>query len=305
MKYRQSLVCFALKHGVAKASRKYNRTRSYIYFWLRRYDGSLHSLATHSRRPRSHPRQHRQDELKLIADMRRRSPSLGLVEFWCRLRQRGYSRHIVSLYRVMRRMRLLAEPSKKTYKPKPYVQMTFPGERVQIDVKFVPTSFCPNRVPGENFFQYTAIDEFSRLRFLMGFKEHSSYSSAIFLLQAVDFYRKHGIVVRCIQTDNGNEFTNRLNSKLTHKLSYFETTAARLGIVHKTIKPCTPRHNGKVERSHREDQKRFYNVHSFYSFQDFLDQLNVYLRRSNNIPMRPLNYSSPFSFLKAYSVQYV
>jgi hypothetical protein len=60
-----------------------------------------------------------------------------------------------------------------------------------------------------------------------------------------------------------------------------------------------------VERSHREDQKRFYNVHSFYCFQDFLDQLKVYLRRSNNIPMRPLNYSTPFSFLKSYSVQYV
>ena len=305
MKYRQSLACFAMKHGVSRASRKYNKTRSYIYFWLNRYDGSLQSLAVRSRRPHTHPRQHRPEELKLIADMRRRSPSLGLVEFWCRLRERGYIRHIVSLYRVMRRMQLIRKPTKKPYKPKPYTPMSFPGEKIQIDVKFVPTSCCPNRLPRENFYQYTAIDELSRFRFLMGFKEHSSYSSAIFLIEAVAFYRKHGITIHCVQTDNGNEFTNRLNSKLTSKLTLFEVTAARLGIVHKTIRPCTPRHNGKVERSHREDQKRFYNVHSFYSFQDFLDQLKVYLRRSNNIPMRPLNYSSPFSFLKSFTVQYV
>lgn len=305
MKYRQSLVSFALKHGVAKASRKYNRTRSYIYFWLRRYDGSLQSLAARSRRPRSHPRQHRPEELKLITDMRRRSPSLGLVEFWCRLRDRGYVRHIVSLYRVMRRMHLVRKPSPKPYKPKPYTPMTYPGEKLQFDVKFVPASCCPNRLPRETFYQYTAIDEFSRLRFLMGFKEQSSYSSAVFLLAAVDFYRKHGITIRCVQTDNGSEFTNKFGRSSVPKPNLFEITAANLGIVHKTIRPFTPRHNGKVERSHREDQKRFYDSHSFYDFKDFLDQLHVYLRRSNNIPMRPLNYSSPFSFLKSYSVQYV
>ena len=44
MKYRQSLMEFALRHGVSKASRKYNRTRSYIYFWQARYDGSIESL---------------------------------------------------------------------------------------------------------------------------------------------------------------------------------------------------------------------------------------------------------------------
>ena len=143
MKYRQSLACFAMKFGVSRASRKYNKSRSYIYFWLNRYDGSIQSLAVRSRRPHSHRRQHLPEELKLIADMRRRSPSLGLVEFWCRLRERGYSRHIVSLYRVMRRMRLIRKPARKPYIPKPYAPMSFPGEKIQIDVKFVPTSCCP------------------------------------------------------------------------------------------------------------------------------------------------------------------
>lgn len=302
MKYRHSLVCYALKHGVSRASRKYNKARSYIYFWLKRYDGTIESLACKSKRPHSHPKQHSPKEIKLIRDMRRRSPSLGLVEFWFRLLNKGYSRNIVSLYRMMRRMALIQKPQKKPYTPKPYTQMTYPGERIQIDVKFVPLSCCPS---GERFYQYTAIDEFSRLRFLMGFRDHSTYSSAVFLESAVAFYAKHGISVKCVQTDNGLEFTNRFSPRPTDKLTLFQTTAARLGIYHKTIRPFTPRHNGKVERSHREDQKRFYSSHSFYSFQDYLNQLKVYIYRSNKIPMRPLKYNNPLSYLALHRVQLV
>ena len=149
MAYRQSLMKYAQKYGVSRASRKYNKGRSYIYFWLARWDGSAESLACQSRRPHSHPNQHTPEELKLIRDMRRRNP--------------------------------------------------------------------------------------------------------------------------------------------------------KLGIRHKLIRSHTPRHNGKVERSHREDQKRFYSCHSFYSLRDFDKQLQVHSRRSNNIPMRPLNWLSPLEF----SVQYV
>ena len=69
----------------------------------------------------------------------------------------------------------------------------------------------------------------------------------------------------------------------------------------KLIRPYTPRHNGKVERSHRKDQKRFYSCHAFYSLDDFAKQLAVHNRRSNNLPMRPLRWLSPVAF----TVQYV
>jgi len=92
MKYRQSLLTYAQKYGVSRASRKYNKSRSYIYFWRARYDGFLQSLACQSRRPHSHPNQHTQEELKLIADMHRRNPKLGIVELWARMRKRGYSK---------------------------------------------------------------------------------------------------------------------------------------------------------------------------------------------------------------------
>lgn len=97
MKYRQSLLTYAQKYGVSRASRKYNKNRSYIYFWRARYDGSLQSLACQSRRPHSHPRRHTQEELKLMADMHRRNPTPGIVELWARMRRRGYTRTVESL----------------------------------------------------------------------------------------------------------------------------------------------------------------------------------------------------------------
>ena len=100
---------------------------------------------------------------------------------------------------------------------------------------------------------------------------------------------------------NGIEFTNRFSNSKRNLQTRFERTAAELGIRHKLIRPYTPRHNGKVERSHREDQKRFYSCHSFYSLEDFAKQLVIHNRRSNNFPMRPLRWLSPFEF----AVQYV
>ena len=71
--------------------------------------------------------------------MRRRNPNPGLTELWYRLKQKGYSRTVESLYRCMRREGLI-KPSiaKKKDPAKPYQKMTHPGERVQIDVKVVP-----------------------------------------------------------------------------------------------------------------------------------------------------------------------
>ena len=119
MAYRQSLMKYAEKYGVSRASRKYNKSRSYIYFWKQRWDGSVASLACQSRRPHSHPNQHTEAELKLIRDMRRRNPTLGMIELWHRLRQRGYTRCPESLFRVMRKMGMFpAEKPKKDDEPK-------------------------------------------------------------------------------------------------------------------------------------------------------------------------------------------
>ena len=306
MKYRNSIVKYAQDKGVTKTSRKYNKTRSYIYFWLGRYDGTLESLENRTRRPHSHPKQQNREEIKLVRDMRRRNPQLGLMEFWFKLRARGYKRHYVSLYRLMMRMSLFirAEHQKQKYIPKPYEQMSHPGERVQIDVKWVPAE-CIVGNKNRKFYQYTAIDEYSRLRYLGAFEEANTYTSMQFLNEAVAWFARREIKIECVQTDNGTEFTKRLlRTRDEENLTLFESRLQSLGIRHKYIRPYTPRHNGKVERSHREDQKRLYNSARFHSFIDFANQLKRHNQRTNNIPMRPLGFISPRQFL-LNTVQYV
>ncbi|MDY2977235.1 MAG: DDE-type integrase/transposase/recombinase [Oscillospiraceae bacterium] len=299
MAYRQSLMKYAENYGVSRASRKYNRSRSYIYFWKTRWDGTVQSLACPSRRPHSHPNQHTEAELKLIRDMRRRNPELGMVELWHRLRKRGYTRRPESLFRVMRKLGLFPQAEKKpVYKPKPYEQMTYPGQRVPVDVKVVPRRCIADQEL--RLFQYTAIDEFTRLRFLGAYPEQSTYSSADFLKKLVKWYARRKIRVECVQTDNGFAFTNRFSNSKRDLPALFEQTAALPGTRHKLIRPYTSRHNGKVERSHREDHKRFYSCHKFYSLNGFNKQFTVHNRRSNNFPMRPLHWLSPAEFTVQY-----
>lgn len=299
MRFRQAIVEYALKHGATKAAIRYNVSRQYVYRWKNRYDGTLQSLADRSHRPHSHPNQHTPEEIKLINDMRRRNPHAGLVVFWVKLRMRGYTRSISGLYRFLRKQGMMAEklPNPK-YIPKPYEQMRYPGQRVQIDVKFVPASCIVGQEAGCKWYQYTFIDEFTRFRYLEAFQEHSTYSSSEFIKHVV---QKFPYAIECVQTDNGLEFTNRLSNGNSKKPSLFEITLQQLGIRHKLIRPFTPRHNGKVERSHRKDNEEFYASHKFYSFDDFRKQLAVRQRQYNNFPMRPLNWRSPKQVLLAFS----
>ncbi len=298
MRFRQAIIEYSLKNGVTKAAIRYKVNRQYIYRWLKRYDGTLQSLADKSHRPHHHPNEHTIEELKLISDMRKRNINAGLVVFWVKLRQRGYSRSVTGLYRVLRRQGQMAiKPPNPKYIPKPYEKMFYPGQRVQIDVKVVPTACIVGDAQGEKFYQYTAIDEYSRFRYLEAFKEQSSYSSAVFVEHLL---KKFPFKVECIQTDNGQEFTKTYGKAKKSKPTMFENTLKQHGINHKLIKVYTPRHNGKVERSHRKDNEYFYATHRFYSFDDFAKQLKVHNYNYNKFPMRPLNWKAPIDYIKAY-----
>lgn len=300
MLYRQALINYANKKGVTKAAIRYKTNRQYVYRWLKRYDGTLESLADRSHRPHSHPNQHTPEELKLISDMRRRNPNAGLVVFWVKLMQRGYTRSVTGLYRVLQRTGKMAlKPQNPKYVPKPYEKMLYPGQRVQIDVKFVPACCLVGAAAGQKFYQYTAIDEYSRFRYLEAFEEHSTYSSAQFLEHLI---RAFPFRIECVQTDNGTEFTKRLLPAEKATPTLFETRLKQCGIQHKLIRPYTPRHNGKVERSHRKDNEYFYATHKFYSFDDFKKQLAVHSRKYNNFPMRPLNWKSPADYINAFKL---
>ena len=298
MRFRQALVEYSLKNGVTKAAIRYKVNRQYVYRWRKRYDGTLQSLADKSHRPYHHPNQHTPEELKLITDMRKRNSNAGLVVFWVKLRQRGYSRSITGLYRVLRKQGQMAvKPPNPKYIPKPYEKMLYPGQRVQIDVKVVPTACIVGDAQGEKFYQYTAIDEYSRFRYLEAFKEQNSYSSAVFVEHLL---KKFPFKIECIQTDNGQEFTKAYGNTKNPTPTMFENKLMQLGIRHKLIKVYTPRHNGKVERSHRKDNEYFYATHKFYSFDDFAKQLKVHNYKYNKFPMRPLNWKAPVDYIKAF-----
>ena len=298
MKFRQAIIKESFKNGVTKAAIKYKVNRQYVYRWRKRYDGTLQSLADKSHRPHHHPNQHTEAELKLISDMRKRNPNAGLVVFWVKLMQRGYTRSITGLYRVLLKQGEMAVklPNPK-YIPKPYEQMQYPGQRIQIDVKFVPDACLVGDAKGKKFYQYTAIDEYSRFRYLEAFEEHSTYTSTVFLHHVL---KKFPFKVECVQTDNGMEFTKSLANTQKPTLTMFEKHLNQFGIRHKLIKPYTPRHNGKVERSHRKDNEYFYATHKFYSFDDFAKQLKVHNYNYNKFPMRPLHWKAPIDYIKAF-----
>lgn len=155
-----------------------------------------------------------------------------------------------------------------------------------MDVKFVPTVCYVGQMP-DKFYQYTMIDEASRERFIYPYREQSSYSTIDFVKRAIAYF---GYSPEIIQTDNGTEFTYSKDYKRTHPFDLF---CKSYGIEHKLIRPRTPWHNGKVERSHRNDQERFYNFLRFYSYNDLKVQMYRYMRRSNNIPMSVLDWISP------------
>lgn len=274
-------------------------------------------LGSKSRRPKSHPNTHTEAEITLIRNLRRRNPNIGLQDLWIKLKERGYTRSQPALLKVLKRLGTPTNPKSKPSptckKSKPYEQMSYPGERIQIDVKYVPKECLSpefwEQHPLGRLYQYTAIDEYSRYRILGGYLEHDTYASSLFLCQVVSAFKALGIEVECVQTDNGIEFTKQFLAKDDNNHSMFEVTAKRLGIRLKRIKPATPKHNGKVERSHREDQKLLYaeiirTNKLITDINDFRKRLKRHQDKTNNRPMRPLNYLSPKSYLEQYKHKY-
>ena len=263
--------------------RRYKCSKASLMRWNKKFDGTKDSLIDKSHRPLSpHPNAHTEQELYWIRNYIRRNPNISLCELYGKLRtEKGYSRHACSLFRVIRKLKYNVNKEKHTkYIPKHYDTPKNIGIKWQMDVKVVP-KYCYTGTIPDKFYQYTVIDEASRERFIYPYKEQSSYSTIDFVKRAIVYF---GYKPQIIQTDNGSEFTH---TRKTDKVHPLDTLLKSLDIQHKLIRPRTPRHNGKVERSHRNDQQRF------YSYDDLLRQMKAYLKRSNNIPMQSLNWLTP------------
>lgn len=291
--FRQRVIKYSEKHGVTEASNRFHRSRQAIYEWKAKYNGNWKSLREKSHRPHSHPNQHTEEEKAMIL---RRYPRYrdDMLMLWDSLRKSGYKRSYNSLVRVINKWVKPEIKKQSARKPMPYERAAYPGQKVQIDVKFVP-NYCVSN--GQKYYQYTAVDECSRWTFREMYEEHSSYSSKDFLIKLI---RAIPFPIREIQTDNGREFTNAYLPQRVPTLSLFENALKQLEIKYHRIRVATPRHNGKVERQHRIDENRFYRKMRMYSLSDGRAQLTKYNQKSNNIPKICLGFRTPNEVLADY-----
>lgn len=294
--YRQRIVKFAQNHSVTETAIRYKVSRKTVYKWLSRYDGHVNSLEDRSHRPKNSPRKHTEKELKQIRFRLKRHKWTDLLLAYQELVERdGYTRSYGGFKRVAAKLKS-AKPDKKKCKRKlkPYKRAEYPGQKIQIDVKYVP-SYCVT--DGQKYYQYTAVDECSRWTYREMYDEHSTYSSLDFLKKLI---LNAPFPLREVQTDNGSEFTNRLIVTKSKHLTLFEQALKELEIIYHRIQIATPRHNGKVERQHRTDEARFYKTMRMYNLEDGRKQLSVYQKKSNDYIKTCLGMKTPNQVVAMY-----
>ena len=296
MRYRQRLCEYAKKNGVTRAARKYHTYRQFVYRQLEKYDGDVRSLALRSRKPHHHPNAHTNNELALIKKMLRRNGKYGFAEVYVRCQRKGYSRSFGSMCRQIRKKGYRKPVSKrKSYTRYEGLDGAYPGDKVQIDIKYVPEEDIRFPTYGERYYQITAIDEYSRKRALKIVNEKSTHETKKFLKELEG---RMGFPIKMIQVDNGKEFVN--DEDKTYKISAFEKAAIELDMILRRTRPYSPWQNGKVERSHREDQKILYGNTIFTSKKMLIEKVSKHERRYNKTAKQVLGFKSPNQVVSEY-----
>ena len=294
MRYRERVVQYAIKSNNAVAARRYHTSRQQVQRWRKKYDGTTASLSNKSTRPHSHPNQHTREEIELIKRMHRRYSFEGLAQVYRSLMDVGYTRIYQSMQKQLRNLRL-KQPEKKKYPKSKYKPLKgeYPGEYVEVDVKYVPLECIGFSSSHARYYQITAIDLYSRKRIIKLVNELSTYETSKFLYS---LEKSMGFKIKMIQTDNGREFCNDTDKAQ----SLFQIVLERLGIRHKRTRPYSPWQNGVVERSHRVDNEIFYARRRFSSEEEMYKSFKRYATRTNNICRRILKFKSPNEILKEY-----
>lgn len=295
MRYRKRLCEYAIKNGVTKAARKYHTNRKFVYRQLEKYDGTVRSLALKSRKPHNHPNAHTEEELNLIKKVKSRYGNDGLAEVYVQLKKRGYKRSYGSMVKQMNKMSKEKRKYRKGYTKHEEIRGQYPGDKVQVDIKYIPKECLIFDTQDKKYYQITAIDEYSRKRILEIVDEKSVTNTSRFVKTLQNAL---GLKINTIQTDNGPEFVN--NQIDTNEPTLFERTLESLGIKHRRTRPYSPWQNGKVERSHKIDGERFYSKQEFISVEDLKGKVRRYNTRYNNIAKKVLGFKSPNQIVEEY-----
>ena len=294
--FRQRVLEYQRKdHTVTETAIRYHLSRKTIHKWRNRWDGTVKSLEDRSRRPKTSPRRQTEAEIRLVRRLAKKYKWQDHILAYQGARERGYTRCFGCFTKTVRKL-LDQKPKqmKKKRKNRPYQRADYPGQKVQVDVKYVPSNCVTD---GRKYYQYTAVDECSRWTYRYMYDEHSTESSIQFLHRLV---KEAPFQIRRIQTDNGNEWTKQLTSNDPKNLTSFELGLKAYGIEYQRIRVATPRHNGKVERQHRIDQARFYSSLRMFSLLDGQRQLADYQRKSNDYIKGCLGMKSPNQVIDMY-----
>jgi transposase len=261
VKQRQRVVDYAETYGLRPASRHFGLSRITVRAWVQRWKASGEAGLV-PRYPARRRRRLSADTVELIRTARTEHRYGALrTQVWLK---RVHDRH-VNTRTIQRVFRDIGIPVlTKTPKRRPRQMTLFekeaPGDSVQVDVKVV-------KLKRERIFQYTALDDCTRLRVLRLYPRQNQHSSLHFfreLRAALPF------AIRKLQCDNGSEFP------LAFKLA-----VEAAGIRHKYIKPRRPQQNGKVERSHRVDEEEFWGCHDFATGDEAEEPLRAWERTYN------------------------
>ena len=296
MKFRQTDVEYAIKYdNNARAARRYETSRQQVQRWRKKYNGTVQSLANQSRHPHKHPKQHTEKEIKLIQNKYQRHKHEGLGEVYRKSIDAGYKRSYESMCRQIKKFKNYEKPKKISYPKSKYEPLkgSYPGEHVQIDVKYVPVECIGFQSNYDRYYQITAIDLYSRKRILKLVNEHSSYETSK-MLKTLE--KDFGFKIKTIQTDNGREFCNDREQKK----SLFEKVRKKLGIEYIRTRPYSPWQNGVAERSHKIDNELFYSRRRFKSEEEMYKSFKRYSTRTNHIARRVLKFRTPNEMVENY-----
>jgi len=280
--------------NVNEACRRSGFGRSFYYKWWKRFlESNLNprSLIDQSRRPHKSPQKMpRKFEIKIKA-LKRSGHGPRMIQGV--LARQDIKLATSTINHVLNnRKPPLKEKKIKLKKHRKRYELPTPGQRLQMDVKYVPKFVNDKRI-----FNYVIVDECTRIRFSRGYSEINSSLTVDFIEKAKAFFP---FPLNCIQTDNGQEFTWHLSrDKLNTKAHLLDNWCEEQNIKHKLIPVGVKEHNGKVERSHRIDEQYFYWKAPTSNLLDFNTALDKWMFNYNHKrPHGGINYQTPIEKLK-------
>ena len=257
------------------------------------------SLEPKSTEPKTQPKETLISIKERVVEIRAKTKKCALKIHW-QLEKEGVTIHERTIGKILKKEKLTRKYRVKRIKYKYIKAERKPGELVEIDVKYVPGS-----VQNKEYFQYTAIDTASRWRHMEIFDEQSSYQSIEFLKIVMKKF-KHKI--EAIKTDNHSTFTNfytgtNKRSDMTVKTIHpLDICCAQNNMIHYLIDRGKPNQNGTVERSHREDEEKFYQQNKFKTLNELQTKLKTWNDYYNNLEHCGLNGKTPNEFLADYQL---